>query len=112
MQLITWKEFESIELRIGTIIAVEDFPEARKPAYKVTVDFWEDIGIKQSSAQITIHYTKESLIGTQILWVVNFPTKQVWPFLSEFLITWFADKDGNILLARPDGLVPNGSKLH
>lgn len=108
---ITWQEFESIELRVGTIIAVEDFPEARKSAYKLTVDFGEEIGIKRSSAQITTHYTRDELIGKQIVWVVNFPPKQIGPFVSEFLCTGFYREDGSVILAIPERDVPNGAKL-
>lgn len=111
MKELTWSEFESIELRVGTIIAVEDFPEARKPAYKLTVDFWWEIGIKKSSAQITTHYTREELVGKQIVWVVNFPPKQIGPFISEFLCTGFYREDGSVILAIPERDVPNGAKL-
>lgn len=89
MKTITWDEFEMIELRTGTIIQVDDFPEARKPAYQITVDFGGDIGIKRSSAQIMELYTRDTLIGKQIIGVVNFPPKQIGPFISEFLITGF-----------------------
>ena len=108
---ITWQEFESVELRVGTIIAVEDFPEARKSAYKLTVDFGEEIGIKRSSAQITTHYTREELVGKQIGWVVNFPPKQIGNFMSEFLCTGFYREDGSVILAIPERDVPNGAKL-
>lgn len=108
---ITWQEFESIELRVGTIIAVEDFPEARKSAYKLTVDFGEEIWTKRSSAQITTHYTQEELIGKQIVWVVNFPPKQIGKFMSEFLCTGFYREDGSVILAIPERDVPNGAKL-
>lgn len=111
MDTLSWSEFEKVALRIGTIIAVDDFPEARKPAYKLTIDFGEEIGIKRSSAQITTHYTPEALVGTQILAVVNFPPKQIGPFISECLVTGFAREDGSIILARPDQEVPNGSGL-
>lgn len=111
MNIITWSEFESVELRVGTIIRVDDFPEARKPAYKLWVDFGGDIGVKQSSAQITVHYTKEELIGKQIVWVVNFPPKQIGPFISEFLCTGFYREDGSVILAIPDRDVGNGAKL-
>lgn len=111
MEKINWSDFEKVELRVGTIIAVDDFPEARKPAYKVTIDFGDEIGIKRSSAQITVNYTKESFIGTQIVAVVNLPLKQVGPFISECLITGFAKEDGSITLAQTDEAVPNGSKL-
>lgn len=110
-KIISWSEFESVELRVGTIITVEDFPEARKAAYKLTVDFGDEIGIKKSSAQITIHYTKDELIGKQIIWVINFPPKQIGPFVSEFLCTGFYREDGSVILAIPEREVPNGAKL-
>ncbi|WDF78165.1 MULTISPECIES: tRNA-binding protein [unclassified Mucilaginibacter] len=110
METITWQNFEQVELRAGTILETLDFPEARKPAYKVKVDFGE-FGIKWSSAQITKHYTKDTLIGRQILGVINFPKKQIGKFMSEFLVTGFADENGDIVLAAVDKPVPNGSKL-
>lgn len=110
-KIISWSEFESIELRVGTIITVEDFPEARKAAYKLTVDFGDAIGIKKSSAQITTHYTKGELIGKQIIWVINFPPKQIGPFVSEFLCTGFYREDGSVILAIPEREAPNGAKL-
>ncbi|QXV65878.1 tRNA-binding protein [Mucilaginibacter sp. 21P] len=110
MDIINWNDFEKVELRVGTILEVADFPEARKPAYKVKVDFGE-LGIKQSSAQITKHYTKDELIGRQILGVVNFPKKQIANFMSEFLATGLADENGDIVLAAVDKPVPNGSRL-
>jgi tRNA-binding protein len=110
METITWHDFEKVELRAGTILTVLDFPGARKPAYKVQVDFG-DLGVKWSSAQITKHYTKEELIGKQIMGVVNFPKKQIGPFMSEFLVTGFADEHGDIVLAGLDKPVPNGHKL-
>ena len=110
METITWRDFEKVELRAGTILEVADFPEARKPAYKVKVDFGE-LGIKWSSAQITKHYTKEELVGKQIIGVVNFPKKQIANFMSEFLITGMADENGDIVLASISKPVPNGSKL-
>lgn len=110
MDTITWSDFERVELRIGTIVAVDDFPEARKPAWKLTVDFGE-FGIKRSSAQITVHYKKEDLLGRQVLGVINFPVKQIGPFRSEVLVTGFADENGAIVLAMPERKVPNGAKL-
>ncbi|WP_448702525.1 tRNA-binding protein [Mucilaginibacter sp. AW1-3] len=110
METISWNDFEKVELRVGTILAVADFPEARKPAYKIKVDFGP-LGIKWSSAQITKHYTKEELVGKQIIGVVNFPKKQIGPFMSEFLVTGFADENGDIVLSAIDKPVPNGQKL-
>ncbi len=110
MDAITWNDFEKVELRVGTILEVMDFPEARRPAYKVQVDFGE-FGIKWSSAQITRHYTKEELAGRQIVGVINFPKKQIANFMSEFLVTGFADENGDIVLTAIDKQVPNGSKL-
>jgi tRNA-binding protein len=110
MEEISWSDFEKVELRAGTIVEVFDFPEARKPAYKVKVDFGE-FGIKMSSAQITKHYIKEELMGKQIIGVVNFPKKQIGKFMSEFLVTGFADENGDIVLTALNGLVPNGSKM-
>ncbi len=111
MPSLTWSEFEHVDLRVGTILEVEDFPEARKPAYKLTVDFGPEIGIKKTSAQITAHYRKEDLIGKQVVGVVNFPSKQIGPFISEFLCTGFYREDGSVILTVPDQKVPNGSKL-
>lgn len=110
MEEITWADFEKVELRVGTILEVLDFPDARKPAYKVTVDFGE-FGVKMSSAQITKHYSKEDLLGRQIVGVINFPKKQIGNFMSEFLVTGFADENGDIVLTSIDKKVPNGSKL-
>lgn len=111
MKKISWQDFEKVELRVGTIIEADDFPEARKPAYKLLVDFGPDIGIKKSSAQITHHYTKEQLIGKQIVGVVNFPEKQIGPFMSQCLVTGFYDESGNVVLAVPDKKIENGKKL-
>ncbi len=111
MKTISWSDFESVELRVGTILSAEDFPEARKPAYKIRVDFGEEIGVKQSSAQITTLYSKEELVGRQVTAVVNFPAKRIGPFMSECLITGFYREDGAVVLAVPDQPVPNGSKL-
>jgi tRNA-binding protein len=110
MEEINWNDFEKVELRVGTIVEVFDYPEARKPAYKVKVDFGR-LGIKISSAQITKLYTKEELIGRQIVGVLNFPKKQIGKFMSEFLVTGFADENGDIVLTTLNGKVPNGSKM-
>ncbi len=111
MKTITWNDFEKVALVSGTIISVSDFPEAKKPAYKITVDFGEGLGLKSSSAQITELYTKEELIGKQIIGVVNFPPKQIGPFLSEFLITGLIQDDMSVVLAVPDKKVKNGLRL-
>lgn len=111
METISWADFEKVELRVGTIIDVEDFPEARKPAFKLKLDFGEEIGVKKSSAQITDLYNREDLIGRQVLAVVNFPSKQIGPMRSECLVTGFNREDGAVVLVRPDSLVPNGVKL-
>jgi len=110
MEEISWSDFERVELRVGTVMEVLDFPEARKPAYKIKVDFGE-FGIRMSSAQVTVHYTKDELLGRQIVGVVNFPKKQIGKFMSEFLVTGFADEDGAIVLTTVERKVPNGSKL-
>ncbi|MEW4528005.1 tRNA-binding protein [Maioricimonas sp. JC845] len=111
MKTITWDEFEQVELRVGTIVDVADFPEARKPAWKITADFGEEIGRRVSSAQITDLYSKEDLLGRQIIGVVNFPPKQIGPVRSEFLVTGFYRPDGAVVLAVPDKDVPNGVRL-
>jgi tRNA-binding protein len=108
---LSWKEFERVELRVGTVISAEPFPEARKPAYRLKLDFGTDIGTLKSSAQITDHYTPESLLGKQVLAVVNFPKKQIGPFMSECLVTGFVQKDGSVVLAVPDSDVENGLRL-
>lgn len=110
MEDISWSDFEKVELRAGTILEVFDFPEARKPAYKLKVDFGP-FGIKTSSSQITKLYTKEELPGKQIIGVVNFPKKQIGKFMSEFLVTGFANEQGEIVLSTTQQMVPNGSKL-
>lgn len=110
--MITFDDFLKVDIRTGTIIDVQPFPEARKPAYKLTIDFGETIGTKKSSAQITKHYTADDLIGKQICAVVNFPPKQIGPFMSECLVLGFADDNSDIVLIKPDKDVPNGERLH
>lgn len=111
MNEISWQDFEQVELRAGTVLEAELFPEARKPAYKLTVDFGAEIGIRKSSVQITVHYKPEDLVGCQVLGVVNFPPKRIGPFLSECLICGFYRDDGSVILAVPDKAVPDGAKL-
>ncbi len=111
MEEISWQQFDVVELRTGTIIEVEDFPEARVPAYKVKADFGPEIGIKKSSAQVTALYSKEDLLGRQIIGVVNFPAKQIGPMRSEFLLTGFYQEDRSVVLAVPERQVLNGAKL-
>jgi len=111
MELITWDDFEKVELKTGTIIDVADFPEARKPSYRITADFGGEIGVKKTSARVTELYTKEDLLGKQIIGVVNFPVKQIGPFMSEFLLTGFYDEKGRVVLAVPERDVDNGSAL-
>lgn len=110
MEEIQWSDFEKVALKVGTILEVLDFPEARKPAFKVKVDFGA-FGQKWTSAQITKHYSKDELIGKQIIGVINFPKKQIANFISEFLLTGFADQHGDIVLAAVERQLPNGSSL-
>ena len=111
MNDLTWKEFERIDIRVGTILSAEIFKEAIKPAIKMQIDFGEEIGIKKSSAQITDHYDPESLIGLQVAAVINFPKKQIGPFISECLVTGFIQPDGSIILTIPQKEAVNGSRL-
>jgi tRNA-binding protein len=108
---ISWADFERIELRVGTVTAVQPFPEARKPAWKLTVDFGPGLGTRRSSAQITDLYDAEGLLGRQVLAVVNFPPKQIGPFRSECLVTGFHREDGAVVLAVPERPVPDGARL-
>ncbi|MGH7712249.1 MAG: tRNA-binding protein [Gemmatimonadaceae bacterium] len=111
MQTISWDDFEKVELRVGRIVKAEAFPQARKPAYILHVDFGSEIGIKKSSAQLTDLYALEELVGTLVVGVVNFPAKQIGPVKSECLVTGFPDEAGHVVLCVPDKPVPLGSKL-
>ncbi|MCR6500220.1 tRNA-binding protein [Shinella sp. CPCC 101442] len=110
-ETITYPDFERVDIRVGTIIEALPFPEARKPAYKLTIDFGPEIGTKKSSAQITVHYTLEELVGRQVLAVVNFPPRQIGPVRSEVLTLGFEDENGDIVLAGVGQAVPNGKKM-
>lgn len=111
MKTITWQDFTQVELRVGKIIDVQDFPEARQPAYQLRVDFGEAIGVKKSSAQITTHYDKADLLGRLVVAVVNFSPKQIGPMMSECLVTGFHDTNQAVRLCMPEGEVPLGAKL-
>lgn len=108
---ITWQDFQQVELRVGTVVDVQDFPKAKKPAFILHVDFGGEIGIKKSSAQVTDLYTLQTLLGKQVLAVVNFPPKQIGPIMSECLVTGFHRADGSVVLAVPDMPVSNGVRL-
>ena len=110
-QEISWDQFTQVELRVGRIIAAEAFPQARKPAYKLQVDFGPEIGVRKSSAQVTALYAPADLVGKLVVGVVNFPKKQIGPFVSECLVTGFHDTDGNVALCVPDRDVPLGTRL-
>lgn len=109
--MISYDDFEKVDLRSGTIVKAENFPKTKKPAYKVWVDFGDDIGIKQTSAQVTAHYTPESLIGKRVIGCVNLSEKNIAGFMSQFLLVGFSDDNGAICLATVDRDVPNGKKL-
>ena len=108
---LTWNEFERTDMRIGTIIEVNDFPEARKPAFQLTIDFGAEIGIRKSSAQITKRYQKEDLLNRQIVAVVNFPKKQIGRFMSECLVLGAVGEEGDVILLAPDFKIPNGLRI-
>ncbi len=109
--MISFEDFEAVDIRVGTVIDAQPFPEARKPAIKLTIDFGDVLGVKTSSAQITVHYKPDQLIGRQVCAVVNFPPRQIGPFMSEVLTLGMPDDDGSVVLIKPDFFVPNGGKL-
>lgn len=109
---ITFDDFLKVDIRVGTVVRAEPYPEARKPAIKLWIDFGADIGEKKTSAQITAHYTPETLIGRQVMAVVNFPPRQIGKFMSEVLVLGMPDKDGEVVLVKPDQDVPLGGRLH
>lgn len=111
MELITWNDFEKLEIRVGQVIEVNDFPKARKPAYKLLIDFGDELGIKNSSAQITHHYTKDELLNKQVIAVVNFPPKQIGGFISECLVLGIYDENNDVILLKPERPVKNGQKI-
>lgn len=112
MAEISFDDFMKVDIRVGTVTRAEPFPEARKPAIKMWIDFGPDIGERKTSAQVTVHYTPETLIGTQVMGVVNFPPRQIGPFMSEVLVLGVPDEDGAIVLMRPTLPTPNGGRLH
>jgi tRNA-binding protein len=109
---ISFNDFLAVDIRVGTITRAEPFPEARKPSIKMWIDFGPEIGERKTSAQITAHYTPEDLVGTQVMGVVNFPPRQIGPFMSEVLVLGVADESGAIVLTRPAQTVPNGGRMH
>lgn len=108
---ISFDDFMAVDIRVGTVIAVEEFPQAKKPAWKLTVDFGPEIGVRRSSAQITVHYGKEDLLGRQVLGVVNFPPRQIGPFMSEVLVLGLHDEAGAVVVIGPERAVPNGARM-
>lgn len=109
---VTFDDFLKVDVRVGTVVRAEPFPEARNPAIKIWVDFGDEIGERKTSAQVTVHYTPDDLIGRQVMAVVNFPPRQIGKFMSEILVLGFPDAQGAIVLATPDQQVPNGGRMH
>ncbi len=112
MAEISFDDFLAVDIRVGTVVRAEPFPEARKPAIKMWIDFGPEIGERKTSAQVTVHYTPESLIGKQVMAVVNFPPRQIGPFMSEVLVLGCMDPEGGVVLIAPDQAVPNGGRMH
>jgi tRNA-binding protein len=108
---IAWSDFERVDVRAGTVVDAQPFPEAKRPAIKLWVDFGGEIGVKRSSAQLTVHYTPDRLIGRQVVAVVNFPPRQIGPFMSEVLVLGVPDENGAVVLLRPDLKVPDGGRM-
>ncbi len=112
MAEIAFDDFMAVDVRVGTVIDAQPYPEARNPAIKMWIDFGDEIGVKKTSAQVTVHYTPEGLMGRQVMAVVNFPPRQIGKFMSEVLVLGFSDEDGAIVLATPDKPIPNGGRMH
>ncbi|WP_405110329.1 tRNA-binding protein [Phaeobacter sp. BS52] len=112
MDNISFDDFLKVDIRVGEVVRAEDYPEARKPAIKMWVDFGDEIGVKKTSAQVTAHYTPEKLLGRQVMAVVNFPPRQIGKFISEVLVLGLPDEAGEIMLIGPDGAVPLGGRMH
>lgn len=111
-ETIAWADFERVDIRVGTVVDARPFPEAKKPAIQLWVDFGAELGVKKSSAQIAVHYRPDRLIGRQVMAVVNFPPRQIGPFMSEVLLLGVSDENGAVVLLRPDFPVPNGGRMH
>ena len=112
IETLTFEEFQKVEIRVGTIVEVQEFPEARKPAFKLWVDFGQEFGVRKTSAQVTKNYEKENLVGRQVAAVMNFPSKQIGKFMSEILVLGFPDDEGEVVLVSVDKSVPKGGRLY
>ncbi len=111
-EAVTYADFEKLDIRVGTIVDAQPFPEAKKPAFRLWVDFGPGLGVKQSSAQVTAHYVCDRLIGRQVIAVVNFPPRQIGPFVSEVLVLGVPDENGAVVLLKPDLKVPDGGRMY